>query len=258
METMTPEQPSDEPRPVEPPPFGARRALRVLLAFLGVQIAVAVVVGVWAAAHNLKKGGPASPDGIHIDLRVTLGAALVGALLAGLVALRMVRRSFALPGGDAVRVAVGWKPASGRDCLRAALAGAGLVAAFIVLGAALSVRPSEMGPLARAASAGGWARALWTALAIGVAPPTEELVFRGALYAGLARSWRPAWAGVVTTGIFVTLHVTELGAYWPAWIAIATLGALALRARVRTGSLVPAIVLHTSYNLGLVLLVYAT
>ncbi|HEV3030858.1 MAG TPA: type II CAAX endopeptidase family protein [Polyangia bacterium] len=233
-----------------------------MTAFLGVQLAVAVVVGVFAAAHHLTKGSPAAPAGIQpaglqIDLGVLLGAALVGTLLAGLAALRMLRRSFGQAGGDAVRAAVGWTPASGRDAARAALTGFVLMAAFAVVGAALPARPHTLGPLARAAGAGGWARLAWAALAVGVAPPVEELVFRGALYAGLARSWRPPWAALATTAVFVALHATELGAYWPAWIAIALLGAFALRARLASGSLLPAIALHASYNLGLVLIAYA-
>ncbi|HEY2729340.1 MAG TPA: type II CAAX endopeptidase family protein [Polyangia bacterium] len=242
--------------------FGAKRALRILMAFLGVQLAVAVVVGVFAAAHVLTEGGRAAPggiqpSGIQIDLGVLLAAALVGTLLAGVAVLRMLRRSFGEAGGDAVRVEVGWTPASGRDCAGAALTGFALMVAFAVVGAALPVRPHALGPLARAVGAGGWARLAWAALAVGVAPPVEELVFRGALYAGLARSWRPAWAALVTTTVFVALHATEIGAYWPAWIAIALLGAFALRARLATGSLLPAIALHASYNLGLVLIAYA-
>jgi membrane protease YdiL (CAAX protease family) len=232
------------------------RALRIFAAFLGAQIAVAVVIGVWAAARNLKAGGVASPGGIEIDPRLTLGAAFAGTLFAGLVVLRMVRWTFAQPGGDDARVAVGWKGASRRDCAWAALQGGALAAALIIVGALLVARPHALGPLALAAHAGGWARLVWAALAIAIAPPTEELVFRGVLYAGLGRSWRPAWAAVATTAVFVSLHATEIGAYWPAWIIIALVGLLALRARVASGSLLPAVALHASYNLGLVLAVY--
>jgi membrane protease YdiL (CAAX protease family) len=260
----TPEVPREVPRPA-PPPFGARRAVKILAAFLGVQLGVAVIAGVAVAVRNLKVAGPPSPDGIQLDPRLALGAAFAGALLAGIVALRMVLRTFARPGGegqgqaqaDDVKVAVGWTSASRRQCARAALTGLALVTAFVVAAAALPTRVHPMGPLASAANAGGWARVLWALLAVCIAPPTEELVFRGVLYAGLARAWRPAAAGVATTAIFVALHATEVGSYWPAWLAIATLGALALRARVVTGSLLPAIALHASYNLGLVLVVLA-
>jgi membrane protease YdiL (CAAX protease family) len=250
------EGPPEVPRP-EAAPFGAKRAVTILAAFLGVQLGVAVVAGVAVAVRNLKAPGPPSPGGIQLDPRLALGAAFSGALLAGLVTLRLVLRTFARPGGDGVRLAVGWTGASRRACARAALTGLALVVVFVAAAAVLPLRAHPMGPLASAANAGGWARVLWALLAVGVAPPTEELVFRGVLYAGLARAWRPAAAAVATTLIFVALHATEVGAYWPAWLAIAALGALALRARVVTGSLLPAIALHASYNLGLVLMVFA-
>ncbi len=256
---MSEEQTTDPRPPVEPPPFGAWRALKIVLGFLGVQLTVAIVVGVRAflAGRGVKPAAPGA-DGVPIDLVVTaLGAAFVGTLLAGLVALVLVRRAFAAPGGDAVRASVGWRRASAAACARAALVGLGLAAAYIVLGAFVHTEPRSMGPLARAASAGGVGRFLWAALAIGVAPPTEELLFRGVLYAGLARSWGARWAALVTTAIFVALHATEIGHYAPGWVVIAALGALALRARVVTGSLLPAIALHAGYNLALVLVVYA-
>ena len=190
----------------------------------------------------VKKGGPPSPDGIHDRPAASRSAAaLAGTLLAGL--------GVAAPGPQGLRPARRRRRARGRGV--AGGVGAGLRSArrwrarrssrrSSSCGSVLSVRPHDLGPLARAASAGGWARLLWAALAVALAPPIEELVFRGAFYGGLARSWRPRdRAAVVTTAVFVALHVTELGAYWPAWIAIAALGALALRARVVTGSLCP-------------------
>jgi membrane protease YdiL (CAAX protease family) len=238
--------------PPEGAPFGAKRAFALLAAFLGIQLGVAVIVGVLLAIRGLKAGAAAA-----VDLRVALGAALAGTVLATLATLHLVRRAFRRPGGGALRVAFGWRRASARACARSALTGLALMAAFAIAGAVLPVRPREIGPLARAATAGGWARLCWAALAVLVAPPAEELVFRGVLYAGLARSWRPPIAGVVTTTIFVALHLTEVGGYWPGWLAIGAMGALALRVRLREGSLWPAIALHATYNAGLVLLVYA-
>jgi membrane protease YdiL (CAAX protease family) len=247
----------EEPTP--PPPVGPKWGLKIFAAFLGAQMAVAVVVGVLAGRGKLgTAGGIAVPGRAMptVDLRVALGAALVGTLLGGLVALLMVRRTFARPGGAEARVAVGWRAASVRTCVRAALQGFGLVAAFVVVGVVLPGPRHGLGPLASAASAGGWARAAWAVLAIGLAPPIEELVFRGVLYAGFARRWSARAAGTISVAMFVILHVAEIAAYVPAWFAIAAVGALALRARIATGSLVPAVALHASYNLGLVLLVY--
>jgi membrane protease YdiL (CAAX protease family) len=244
--------------PTPPTPVGPKWGLKIFAAFLGAQMVVAVAVGVLASRGRIggvsARPGQAMPT---VDLRVALGAALVGTLLGGLVALLMVRRTFARPDGADARVAVGWRGASPRACLRAALQGLGLVAAFVIVGVVWPGRRHDLGPLASAASAGGWARAAWAALAIGLAPPIEELVFRGVLYAGFSRRWSPRVAGTITTAMFVILHVTEIGAYVPAWLAIGALGGLALRARVATGSLVPPLALHAGYNLGLVLLVYA-
>jgi membrane protease YdiL (CAAX protease family) len=223
----------------------------MVAAFLGVQILVAVAIGVYAGYRHVVGGAPAPGGGIQIDSRVTLTAAVGGTLLAGLVVAWMLRRT---ADGNA---AVGWRGASVRACARAALQGLGLVVVLTLLSSVLPAPSHRLGPLAGLAQAGGWARIAWAFLAVVVAPPVEEVVFRGVLYAGLAAKWRSEIAGAITTAVFVALHVTEIGTYWPAWLTIGLLGALALRARVATGSLLPAIALHATYNLGLVLAVYA-
>ena len=228
-----------------PAALGVKRALQIFAAFLGSQLAVAVVAGLFAASR--------SPP---VDPRLALGAALAGTVLGGLVALRMVRLTFARPGGDDARLAMAWSTVPARLSAWAALQGFALFAVFAVIGGLLPGLPRELGPLARAPQAGTFARGAWTVLVLVLAPPIEELMFRGVLYGGFARRWRPRVAGVVTTALFVALHATELGTFLPAWLVIAALGALTLRARLVTGSLVPAIALHASYNLGLVLLVY--
>ncbi len=107
-----------------------------------------------------------------------------------------------------------------------------------------------------AAGAGGWQRLGWAVLALFVAPPVEEFLFRGVLWSGLVRSMGSGKAGVVVTLLFVASHVTEARGYWPAWIAISVLAVAALAVRVRSGSLLPPVVLHTSYNAVLVAAVY--
>jgi CAAX protease family protein len=246
---------SPEAAAVSPAALGPKRALQIFAAFLGTQVAVAVVVGVYAWFHPVAPGG-AGFGGSTVGLRLVLEAALGGTLLSGLVALALVRRLFASPGGDEARAAIGWRAAPARATARAALQGLALVAAFVAVSAA-AARTHGLGPLDSAAHAGGWARVAWAVLALVLAPPIEELVFRGVLYAGFARRWRPRVAGALSTLLFVVLHVTELGSFVPAWLVIGTLGVLALRARLASGSLVPAIALHASYNLGFVLLAYA-
>jgi membrane protease YdiL (CAAX protease family) len=90
-----------------------------------------------------------------------------------------------------------------------------------------------------------------------VAPPVEEFVFRGVLFAGFRRSWKTGAAGALVTLLFIAAHFTEVAGYGPAVIAVALVGAATLVARIATDSLAPAIALHASYNLGLVVALYA-
>jgi len=113
-----------------------------------------------------------------------------------------------------------------------------------------------MGLFGRAATAGGFPRVLLAILAVLIAPPIEEFLFRGAMFAGFKRSWGQSTAILLVTVTFVLLHAPEAQAFWPALIGIA-ITAMALAAiRIRSGSLGPPIMLHAYYNLGLVLTVF--
>jgi membrane protease YdiL (CAAX protease family) len=243
-ESPTP-PPSAPPPQAAPPPkgLGPWRAAGIFAAFLGIQALVIAAAAVWAALGAIARGG----DGSRTAPGFLLGAALAGTALGGIVVLWLARR--ALPGRLAV---LGWAPASARACGRAALQGLGIFVAAGVVGAFLPPPHDGLGPLGRLDQMGPLSRLAGALLAVVAAPMVEELLFRGVLYTGLARRWSPAAAGTTTTLVFVALHVLQLGAYWPGWLFIGLVGALALRARVRAGSLLPAIALHATYNLGLV------
>jgi membrane protease YdiL (CAAX protease family) len=90
-----------------------------------------------------------------------------------------------------------------------------------------------------------------------VAPPIEEFMFRGVLFAGLSRSWSVASAGTLVTLVFLASHLTEVWGYPPAVVSVAAVGTAALFARIHTKSLAPAVALHAAYNLMLTVSVYA-
>src|SRR5207249_8458590 len=48
----------------------------------------------------------------------------------------------------------------------------------------------------------GLQQGTWVVLSVLVAPPVEELLFRGVAYGGYRKSLGPIWAAVLTTGIF--------------------------------------------------------
>ena len=154
---------------------------------------------------------------------------------------------------------VGWRKAVPFETAMAALTGCGLSLFYIFVLVRISPATvgQHMGPLATSAVTGGWPRHLWAILALFLAPPTEEFVFRGVLLEGLSNSIGVKAAAVIVTVAFVFVHVTETLAYWPAWAALSLVAGAALFFRLKTGSLAPAIGVHFAYNLGLVVVSYA-
>ena len=86
----------------------------------------------------------------------------------------------------------------------------------------------------------------------------EEFLFRGVLLTSLARSWGRVLGAMGVTVIFVLMYALEVFQYWPATFAVTVGGVALVWMRLRTGSLFPGMVLHGSYNLGLVLVVYGS
>jgi membrane protease YdiL (CAAX protease family) len=95
-------------------------------------------------------------------------------------------------------------------------------------------------------------------LGVLIAPPIEEFLFRGALYAGFEKTWGRSRSILLVTVTFVLLHLSETRSYWPALVAIAIMAMALAAVRIRSGSIGPGIMLHAYYNLGLVLMVFAS
>jgi len=237
-----------------PPPrtLGPARALLIFLTFLGMQALPGFVLGfVWGTAGRELT---AEAQGA-----VLMPAAVLGTLIGGAVAWALTWHSLRGPQRSAGLRSLGWSPASRRDCLIAGLVGVVLaVVCLFVLIASFPPSPGHRwGPVVQSVSAGGWSRHLWAALAIIVAPPVEEFMFRGVLFAGFSRSWGMTAAGALVTLLFVVGHLPEVWGYLPATAAVGALGVAALYARVRTQSLIPAVALHAAYNLVLIMAFYA-
>ncbi|MBX3118429.1 MAG: CPBP family intramembrane metalloprotease [Fimbriimonadaceae bacterium] len=94
---------------------------------------------------------------------------------------------------------------------------------------------------------------LFFAATIG-APIIEELTFRGAMLPGLVRLMgRPVLATVVVGLAFAAIHPTGI----PAWMPLAMISITASILTNMRGSLIPAIVMHATHNLLLVILTLA-
>lgn len=255
-----------EPAATETPPpkiLGAKRAALIMGANVLTQLATGFVIG---AAVGVHAGYTAAARGEKLDPKVMvaqlqkdtlLPIGVLSILLGTYVVWRMVKASFPGSVREGALAPVGWARCSTRDICLAAATGAALVLLnlFLILPLFPPDAHNFTGPLAHAAAASTSGRYEWAFLAVFLAPPSEEFIFRGVLYTGFSRSWGPVAAAVVVSILFVLMHVAELIGYWPPLIGISTLAAATIIARQRTGSLAAPLALHMTYNLVLVLLV---
>ncbi|HKP63244.1 MAG TPA: CPBP family intramembrane glutamic endopeptidase [Polyangiales bacterium] len=229
------------------PSFGPRRALWIVLSYILTQFLVAFPLGIaFGIAHMKLSAAPM--------MLITI----VGAVAGTAVAWRMARVSFGSQAPLEFRDTLGVRSTTQQQIAIAVAVGL-LLSAFngLVL---ISVFPpsstQDLGPLDAAMNEGGWARLMCTFFAVCVAPPTEEFMFRGVLFAGLARRLPATLAASISIGAFVLMHVNSASPYWPGLFAVSLVGQASQLARMKTGSLVPGIALHTAYNAALFVLAY--
>lgn len=237
--------------------LGAGSALTIFLAYVMAQALggglVALVAGLSAGLSGFDLRDPIVSSALERTLMAP--AAIVGMLLAGAVLLQLIRY-YERPAADsALPAGLGWSGAPWPELRLACATGALVGIAYLwLVNEALPPQPGgRLGPFGQMAGTPGFSVAAWVVLVLFLAPPLEEVLFRGVLLRGLSRSWGLPAASVLVTGLFVLVHLPETGAYWPAIVAIGLVGVGALVARIRSHSLAPAIALHGAYNLVIVL-----
>jgi len=139
---------------------------------------------------------------------------------------------------------VGWRPLTARRGLRFAALGAALSLAIEF--ATTDLPDKNKFPLVQLFSSPAAAYAL-ALFAILIAPPIEELLFRGVLFAFFERLGI-RFAVAATALLFAGLHLQEYQGAWNHALLILIVGLVFSLARGLTGSLAPSIVLHMSYN----------
>lgn len=201
--------------------------LRVVVLYLGLHLAVLIVLTVL----DLPTESPTVPTSFGEIVRQLAAS---GATIAALV---LVARS---RGG--VRALLPLHIPDRRWMTWAV----GIAAALLAGKAALmSALPADAS-LPSAVIAGGM-------LSMGLATAVEEeLLYRGAVYAWLLELMRPAFAAVVSAGVFAIVHVgAEPGSLGSAFL----FGLLFARLYRRSGSLLPGLVIHAVNNAGTLLVV---
>jgi membrane protease YdiL (CAAX protease family) len=220
----------------------------VLLYFAGQTAAGVVVVFVDMVAFAMQGGQLDDPEVIEALTKdvlpwTILAGAFGGAAGLGLGAL-LVRKSLA----DPQPTGAAWLAGSPRAWLESAALGAAI--ASLVFLFALFVPPSEqVGPFAELATRPGAGQVIWLVFALLLAPLLEELLFRGLVLGGMAKSLGVRWAVVITTALFVLVHATEAIYYWPAFVLLGLLSLAACRQRLAHHAIGAAVATHFGYNL---------
>lgn len=106
---------------------------------------------------------------------------------------------------------------------------------------------SSTTPVSNAAFVGNatWeVRATWFLVLAVCAPLWEEIMFRGFLLPSLARYLSPGWAVAASSLVFATVHFTKEG-----FLPLLLLGGVFGAAYLKTLNLVPAVALHSLWNI---------
>ncbi|HSN18290.1 MAG TPA: CPBP family intramembrane glutamic endopeptidase [Gammaproteobacteria bacterium] len=188
---------------------------------------------------------------VHSELSVQQQAwlALFGFLASATWSIWYVRRyaGSVLRRGDSA--GIGWRAARPQGYLAAAGVALLAVAFAAVVVALLPPDPDKLtGPTVRMLDTPGLPQQVITALALVGAPLMEEFVFRGAFFAALAGRWGATNAGIVTTLLFMALHVQDKIHWWPGFAVVGFLGALLVLLRLRYRSIWPGMLAHFLYN----------
>jgi membrane protease YdiL (CAAX protease family) len=215
--------------------------------FLGAQVVVWIAAGIFAGLQSLNLGAGALQRAMVEVVPAALPASMAASGVALLLTLGRWRERLGPTTFD-------WVVAPSRGSTRNILLGIG---AGIVVGAAImalaqisEARPSgQPNILVQAMAKPGVGRWAFAVTAVALAPPLEEVLFRGALLGGLREAWGASWAATATGLTFWLLHAPEWLHYWPAALGIGLLTIVLTLLRLRTASLGPSIAAHCAYNL---------
>jgi membrane protease YdiL (CAAX protease family) len=243
--------------PIVPKPVlnAARATLVFVLMFVAQMVGGmigGVIVVVWAAVHGADLTDKQYITTLVNSSPVTLSAVAVAGSLATVAAsIALLRPALK----DTTSAGAAWVIGSPRDLRSGFFLGLVVALSSSLITAPLSkVIHPKFGPLTTMGLTHGIPQITYIILAVLIVPAPEELLFRGVMYGGYFRSFGPRPATVLTTAIFLLMHINELVHFLPATLGIAALALAALHMRVRTSAIGPAIAVHVGYNSAIALL----
>lgn len=240
------------PPVIEPPALNALRATIIFVLTFAAQtigatiVTIVLMLAAHGAGHDLRDPNQVRQLTTTIQPVAIIAACLVGIGMTLAAPLLLVRRELT----DRSPTGAAWALGAPKDLAKGLGLGLIIAVGYLILlaPAAKHLTEKDLGPLSTMAVTKGFPQMAWIVVAVLLVPGPEELLFRGVMYGGYRRSFGPTIAAVLTTTIFVLLHITEWSHFPPAALAITGLALATLFMRLRSGAIGPAIALHLMYN----------
>ena len=226
------------------PSWSLWQALLLVLFFILVQAGSVLLI---ARAVNIFYPGPVNPADIeHIILRLEIPLSiLISHSLTWLAVYFLIVRWSGLP----FTRALGLETIHWPVCGKAFVGGIFLQMVSLAIILYFPPPPGFVSPLERFFQQGSWAILVLFLVAVLMAPPLEEVLFRGVLYPPTRKKFSPMIAVLATTVLFSALHASQSMGYWPPLAGIFLCGLLLALLREKTQSLWPPIAFHAGFNI---------
>ena len=223
--------------------------LDVLLATLGfifaMSVFVTLAVGIARQAPSLRH---AKLDAVLNDVRVAVPAQVAAYIaMVGLMVLLVT-----IKGRGPFSQEISWNPPPRKRAWTAMVIGIGLVGVAVLAEHYLARWLPKSVPISNYFRDTTSAYML-AAFGIFVAPPVEELYFRGFLYPAVARWTGVGPAVVLTSAAFAALHGSQLAFAWVPMLVVFVVGLALNIIRIKTASVATGMITHMTYNFVLML-----
>lgn len=237
------------------PVLRASTAISVFIIFLAGQVIASIIAGIFVVIKHIAGNGITNQEDSFQrltsgEMPVIVFASAIGGAIALAAGANIVRKSLR----DNSLFGAAWEAGKPKTIITSVLLGAGVALMYMII-SSLSVHlfsfesGQKGGLLNQMAAQPGFGLAIMIFLALFIAPLTEEFLFRGILLGGLNRSFGIWWGIIISNLLFITLHFSEAIYFWPAFIGIGLLSAMATWMRLTQKAIGPAVAVHFGYNL---------
>ena len=235
MSSLPDPQPFEESQPPSPASPWSMADLAVFaFVFIGIVLLVpAAVVRVWHAFD---------PDLQVTDIPPT--AQLLMQALIDLATLGFIAFLIKVVHGQSFTETIHWRKDHHFGTAFLISLGATLAVSVMIISAFF---PSGDPPIQKLLSS-TTAMYVFVVFGVAVAPLFEEIMFRGFLFKLFGDMWGSAKAVPLTALLFGLLHLLQLWGSWAGVVLIFGVGYVLSFIRLRSNSVIPSIIIHTSYN----------